>query len=176
MDNYKLRLKDPSGAEFEAEGPADFVQNEKACFLEAKRLKTDKPALRAEAKPQQNSAQKPESGPENGFWEKIISFKGGAISLRFKSPEISAQDAALLLLAANPALNQSEDLSAIALSKALRSSGYQPDRLDRLLSKEIKAGKAAASGTKRNRTYRITQKGLEKIYGPIGALTRNTGQ
>ena len=174
MNNYKLRLKDPSGAEFEAEGPADFVQNEKACFLEAMRLKIA-PAPQAEAGPL-DSGQKPQGEPEDSFWEKIVAIRNNSLSLRFKSPEICAADAALLLLAANRALNQSEDMSAIALSKALRSSGYQPDRLDRLLSKEIKAGKASASGTKRNRTYRITPKGLEKIYGPIGALTRNTGQ
>jgi hypothetical protein len=175
MSNYKLRLKDPSGAEFEAEGPADFVQNEKACFLEAMRLKIAKPAPRTEAGSQDN-AQKPVGGPEDGFWEKIITIKDNLISLRFKYPEISAAEAALILLAANRALNQSEDLSAIALSKALRSSGYQPDRLDRLLSNEIKTGKAAASGTKRNRTYRITQKGLEKTCGVANKLAGNNGQ
>ncbi len=175
MDNYKLRLKDPSGAEFEAEGPADFIQTEKACFLEAMRLKTGKPEHRTAAGPQ-DDAKELRGGSEDGFWEKMITLKDNLLSLRYKSPEISASEAALLLLAAHRVLNQSEDTSAITLSKALRSSGYQPDRLDRLLSKEIKAGKAAASGTKRNRTYRITQKGLEKIYNTISTLSRSTGQ
>ena len=31
--NYKLRIKHPSGAEFEAEGPADFILSEKDGFL-----------------------------------------------------------------------------------------------------------------------------------------------
>jgi len=52
----------------------------------------------------------------------------------------------------------------MTLSKALKTSGYEPDRLDRLLAKEIREGRVTASGTKRNRTYHLTQKGLEKAY------------
>ena len=80
-------------------------------------------------------------------------------------------EAALILLAANRALNRGEDMSAIELAKALRMSGYQPDRLDRLLNGAAKTGRITASGTKRNRTYRITRKGLEKIYGAIAKIT-----
>jgi uncharacterized protein YjhX (UPF0386 family) len=93
--------------------------------------------------------------------------------LRTKTPNVSAAEAALILMAANRALNQREDMGALLLSKALKTSGYEPDRLDRLLSKEIKEGKVIASGAKRNRTYRITRKGLERSYGAINRLHRD---
>ena len=168
MSNYKLRLKAPSGAEFEAEGPADFIQSEKACFLQSILAES---AIAPQAHEDNGRAQKAAGEQKQGFWDKIITVKNGSMNLRLKSPGIRAAEAALILLAANRALNQSEDLSAIVLSRALRTSGYQPDRIDRLLSREIRAGKATASGTKRNRTYRITQRGLEAIYGAISRLT-----
>ena len=162
-DNYKLRLKDPSGAEFEAEGPAEFILNEKASFLEELRHKS--------AAPGQTAAPNHHEAPlKADFWDKIISLKGDHIGLRIKSPEIGAAEAALILLAANRAINHKEDLGAMTLSKALKTSGYEPDRLDRLLAKEIREGRATASGTKRNRTYRLTQKGLEKAFLAITKL------
>lgn len=161
--NYKLRLKDPSGAEFEAEGPAEFILTEKASFLEDLRHKNAAPGR--QAAPEQR-----ETPLEADFWNKIISLKDGLIELRIKSPEIGAAQAALILLAANRAVNHKEDLGAMILSKALKTSGYEPDRLDRLLAKEIREGRATASGTKRNRTYRLTQKGLEKAYLAIQKL------
>jgi len=162
MNHYKLRLKDPSGAEFEAEGPAEFILNEKASFLEVLRHNT------AATGPQ--AAEEHAEHPRVDFWTKITSLKGDLLELRIKSPEINAAEAALVLLAANRAISQKEDLSAISLSKALKRSGYEPDRLDRLLSKEVKEGRATASGTKRNRTYHITQKGLEKAFLAIKKL------
>jgi hypothetical protein len=163
MDHYKLRLKDPSGAEFEAEGPAEFILTEKTRFLEDLKHKG--------AEPGQRAAPGPHEAPfKADFWDKIVSRKGDLVELRIKSPEIGAAEAALMLLAANRAINHKEDLGAMTLSKALKTSGYEPDRLDRLLAKEIREGRATASGTKRNRTYRLTQKGLEKAYLAIKKL------
>lgn len=165
MNHYKLRIKDPSGAEFEAEGPAEFILNEKESFLkDLDRRKTGQGSP-AHAGPGGTE-------PETGFWDKLVEPKGGLLRLKIKSPEISAAEAAAILLAADRAVNQKEATSAITLSKALKTSGYEPDRLDRLLSNEIREGRVTASGTKRNRTYRITQKGLEKAYRAI----RNSGQ
>jgi len=164
MTKYKLRLKDPSGAEFEAEGTAEFILNEKASFLEDLKHKSAVPGTRTA--PGQN-----EAPPKADFWDKVVTLKGDLIELRIKSPEIGAAEAALILMAADRAMNGKEDLGAMTLSKALKTSGYEPDRLDRLLSKEIREGRATASGTKRNRTYRLTQKGLEKAYLAIRKVT-----
>jgi hypothetical protein len=161
IDRYKLRIKDASGAEFEAEGPAEFILTQKAAFLE--NLKSKKTA--PESWPQNSHRIKP--GPETAFWDKAIDAKEDILKLRVKSPEIGAAEAALILIAANRALNRKEDLRAIILSKALKISGYEPNRLDRLLLQELREGRITASGTKRNRTYRITHKGLEKAGAAI---------
>ncbi|MDD5208911.1 MAG: hypothetical protein PHV36_05955 [Elusimicrobiales bacterium] len=55
-------------------------------------------------------------------------------------------------------------MSAISLSKAVKASGYAPERLDRTLTKALKEGLVKASGTKRNRAYHITDKGLESAW------------
>ncbi len=169
-ERCRLRIKDPSGAEFEAEGPVDFIQSEKSQFLEAVRSGTTR--RKAEPEDQPSEDRKDEAPAAEDLWKKIISVKGGAAVLRVKSPETTAQEAALIILAGSKILNHSEELSAITLSRALRSSGYQPHRLDRALLAEIKAGKITASGTKRSRSYSITRKGLEKIYGAITRLAR----
>ena len=160
MDHYKLRIKDPSGAEFEAEGPEEFILNEKENFLkDLNRRKADLGSL---------TAVEPEKADQKAeFWDKVVELKGEVLRLKVKSPQISAAEAALILTAANRAVYQQEETSAMDLSKALKVSGYEPDRLDRLLAKEIREGRATASGTKRNRTYHITQRGLEKAFKAI---------
>lgn len=153
--NYKLRIKHPSGAEFEAEGPADFILTEKEGFLS--RLKTSPETAEKQPKSQANS-------PENEIWSAIVEVKNGLLILKNKSPNLKAGEAALLLLAAKRQLNKTQDASAITLSKAVKASGYAPDRLDRLLTKGIREGLIKASGSKRNRTYSITDKGLERAW------------
>ncbi|MBU2575356.1 MAG: hypothetical protein KKH28_14910 [Elusimicrobia bacterium] len=165
MSSYKLRLKHPSGAEFEAEGPTEFILNEKTSFL----------AGIAATQAGEKAAGAPAAGapPEAAFWAKIVEHKGELLKLRIKAPGIGAVEAVLILMAANRALNLKEDLSAIILSKALKTSGYEPDRLDRLLTKEIRESRITASGTKRNRTYRLTQKGAEAASAAIIRLPRD---
>ena len=149
--NYKLRLKHPSGAEFEAEGPADFILAEKEGFLRGL--------------PSANSSDKtPEKGEEakENAWNIIAEIKNSLTILKNKHPHLKAGDAALLLLAADRQISGTESLSALALSRAIKASGYVPGRIDRLLSKPVREGLIKASGTKRNRAYQITDKGVER--------------
>jgi len=162
MNHYKLRIKDPSGAEFEAEGPAEFISTEKESFLKDLRQKTT-----AQGSPNTATGETPSKAR---FWDRVTESGGDQLRLKIKSPKIGPAEAALTLIAANRAVNQTEAISAITLSKALKTSGYEPARLDRLLSTEIREGRITASGTKRNRTYQITQKGLEKAYKAIQIL------
>jgi len=149
--NYKLRIKHPSGAEFEAEGPADFILTEKEGFLS--RLTADNKAPNAPT-----TQTKEDPGPA---WDALAETKNGLTILRNKHQGVRAGEAALLLMAAETQLKGSRKISAITLSKAVKTSGYAPERLDRTLTKAIKEGLITASGTKRNRTYQITDKGLE---------------
>jgi len=152
--NFKLRIKHPSGAEFEAEGPAEFILSEKEGFLN--RLP---PAERVAGAP----GSQPET-PAGPAWDALIDDKNGLTILKNKHPGVKAEEAALLLIAAEKQLKGSPEISAITLSKAVKASGYAPERLDRILAKAIKEGLITASGTKRSRTYQITDKGLERAW------------
>ena len=153
--NYKLRIKHISGAEFEAEGPAEFILSEKESFLNNLAAPENGASAPAKAQPETGS------GPA---WDKLAETKNGLTILKNKHPGIKAGAAALLLLAAEKQLKGSREISAIALSKAVKTSGYAPERLDRILTKAIKEGLIKASGTKRNRTYQITDRGLETAW------------
>lgn len=158
--NYKLRIKHPSGAEFEAEGPPEFILSEKEGFLDRLAKPKDNPAT---------DKTPPETG-HGGDWSEIVETKNGITILRNKHPGVKAGAAALLILAAEKQLKGSQEMSAITLSKAVKTSGYAPERLDRLLTRAIKEGLVKASGTKRNRAYHITDKGLETAWLEAGRL------
>ncbi|KAF0126289.1 MAG: hypothetical protein FD189_1025 [Elusimicrobia bacterium] len=161
MENYKLRIKHPSGAEFEAEGPLDFIINEKRGFIEEI------------SGPGRTTASRPaEPGQEPGLWQAITVTKAGLLQLRNKSPEIAPEEAFLALSAAYRLLEGRQETGAITLSRAIKASGYAPDRLDRLIARYIKEGLITASGSKRGRTYAITQRGMEKAWGAAMKLKK----
>ena len=153
--NYKLRIKHPSGAEFEAEGPADFILTEKEGFL-SRLSGTSEPAAAAKAEQKEI--------PEHPDWNAIAETINGLTILKNKHPQLKAREAVLLILASERQLNEAQEVGALNLSKAIKASGYVPGRIDRLLAKDLKEGRIKASGTKRNRSYRITVKGLETAW------------
>lgn len=158
MTNFRLRLKHPSGAEFEAEGPAEFILTEKTSFLKTfENGRKDLPCAGTAA---------PESGAKQnaGFWDRLTAKKNDLTVLKIKPPGATAREAALILLAATRITEERRETSAIALSKAIKASGYAPARLDRLLAGDIKAGRINASGTKRNCAYAITDSGIEAAW------------
>lgn len=150
--NYKLRIKHPSGAEFEAEGPAEFILKEKEGFLGS-----------ITAEPRLPSKQ-PSGAVQEPDWEALTVTSKGLRILKNKHPGLKAPEAALLLLAAETNATGSRELGAIVLSKAVKASGYAPERLDRVLGKALREGLIRASGTKRTRVYEITEKGLESAW------------
>lgn len=153
--NYKLRIKHPSGAEFEAEGPADFILSEKEGFLNR---------LAPAPETQLQTAGTAAGAKKNSRWEALTESRNGLLTLKNKHYQLRAEDAALILLTAIRLIDKEESVTAIVLSKAIKSSGYAPERLDRLLTKAGREGLVTASGTKRNRTYQITDKGLERAW------------
>lgn len=170
MTTIKLRIKHPSGAEFEAEGPAELIISEKSAFLS-----TIAAIERQPAKPRQEDRQPERQTDDSGEavdWAKAAENKETGLKLRLKHPEIKAKTAAMILIAANMQLNKTPEISAITLSKALKKSGYQPGRLDRLMGGAIKNNWVQASGTKRNRTYQATSRGLEIAWLEARKLTK----
>lgn len=164
MDKYKLRLKHPSGAEFEAEGPEEFILSEKRKFLNKFEADSDNKEI---LKPPANTR-----GKTHTFWETIVENRDNLYILKAKSPKIRAIEAALIIISADQANGQNGKISAINLSKSLRISGYEPERLDRLLSKKLKLGEIIASGSKRNRLYKLNQKGIQNAYQAIQKLKK----
>ena len=155
--NHKLRIKHPSGAEFEAEGPAEFIQSEKQAFLGS---------LAAPAEGSKHGQNRPGTGPTAGApdWGRLTSEHKGLLIIKDKHHGLRAPEAALLLLAAGSSLRGTREATAIALSKAVKASGYAPERLDRTLSKALRDRLITASGSKRNRSYRITDRGMELAW------------
>ena len=154
MTNFRLRIKHPSGAEFEAEGPAELILSEKTLFLDSLNARTARRQEPTEEQPIQQQEQ----------WATIAETGQGELRLKTKHPEIKAEAAALIIMAASKYLNNTAGLSAIVLAKAIRRSGYIPGRIDRLLAKANKDGLVTASGTKRSRAYQITDRGAEKAW------------
>ena len=149
MTNFRLRIKHPSGAEFEAEGPAELILSEKISFLSSLGQQETK-----ERQPAQEQAQ----------WAAITETGTDGFRLKTKHPEMPAETAALIILAAWRYLRNTPEMSAILLSKAIKRSGFAPGRLDRLLTKANKEGLLTASGTKRNRAYQVTDRGAERAW------------
>ncbi len=152
--SYKLRIKHPSGAEFEAEGPAEFILKEKEGFLSALNSQATQPA---QTKTPENQAEKPD-------WSALAEIRNGLTILKNKHPQLKCPEAALIIMAAERQLGGSQEISAIGLSRAIKTSGYAPERLDRVLTKAMREGLVKASGTKRNRYYHITDRGLERAW------------
>jgi len=163
MTNFRLRIKHPSGAEFEAEGPAELILSEKTLFFDSLELQ---PAERHDIMRRplaQGLAQ----------WAAVAETGQGNLRLRIKHPDIKAEAAALIILAAGKYLNNTPGLSAIELSKAIKRSGYVPGRIDRLLAKANKDGLITATGTKRSRAYQITDRGAERAWLEARKLQAN---
>ncbi len=97
------------------------------------------------------------------LWEQLLKREGDWLILRRKS-HLSAQEAALLILAGAKNLLAQPAYRAILLAKSLKLSGFETARLDRLLTEEIKASYIIASGSKRGRDYSLTPTGYTKAF------------
>ena len=147
MPNTRLKLVLPQGIQFEAEGTEEFIAKEKELFLKMLPKKEDI----KDSKP-----------PDTTIWQSISLIKGNTVILKSKHSDITPAGAALLILAVNRIILQSEDCSALKLSKSLKKSGYFKGRIDRIIAGDIKGRTISAIGTKRNRTYQLTPKGIAK--------------
>lgn len=99
------------------------------------------------------------------LWEQLVRTDDRLVYLRRKSRQLSADTAALLLIAAAKVLlRDTEGYSALLLSKALKKSGYGGERLDRALAGEMRQGTIRCEGTKRSRIYLLSNEGFARAY------------
>ena len=116
-----------------------------------------------------SSAASEPSGPNNDsfpalrLWERILKEDGDIVFLR-KKMRITAQEAALILLAGTRVLLKKPSCLALNLSRSMHKSGFSEGRLDRLLAPDIRNGHLTSDGTKRGRTYRLTNEGFAKAF------------
>ncbi len=104
--------------------------------------------------------------PESSVWDRIAYCEDEHIIIRRKDKSLNTALAALIILGSAKMLRNASKMSALELSKSLKLSGYlkENERLDRVLSAEIKEGSLVYEGSKRNRDYIITQSGTAKAY------------
>ena len=115
------------------------------------------PGQRGEASPANNAF------PALRLWERILKEDGDIVVLR-KKMRLSAQEGALLLLAGARVLLKQPACTALNLSRALKKSGFDGGRLDRLISGDLKNGHITSEGSKRIRTYRLTNEGFARSF------------
>lgn len=97
------------------------------------------------------------------LWEQLLKEDGEIVVLRRKM-RLSAAEAASLLVAGARVLLKKPDYPALHLSQSMRKSGFDEGRLDRILAPEIRNGHLESDGSKRSRTYRLTNEGFAKAF------------
>lgn len=162
-NNLKIRFKLPSGEEFEAEGPREFIDQERAKFLALvnHHPAAPQPALTPALQPQTKPTDQHHT--ELFFWEKLLKEDGSTLVLRRKT-KWTAQETALVLLAGARVLLKQPAYPALELARSLIACGIEEGRLDRLLASEIQAGRIVGEGIKRSRTYQLTNEGFARAF------------
>ncbi len=159
----KIRFRLPSGEEFEAEGPREFIDTERAKFLTLINQHTAAPQP-APTPVIQSQTEPTHSGhSELYFWEKLLKEDGSTLVLRRKT-KWTAQETALVLLAGARVLLNQPAYPALELARSLTACGVTEGRLDRLLASEIQAGRIVGEGIKRSRTYQLTNEGFARAF------------
>jgi len=179
-NKMKIRVRFAGGEEFEAEGSQNFVEQQRNYFLSL--LGKTVPGKMSAAQPVNTATpidfyEKPSeisSGTRSivreniisptRMWERIIREDGVRVYLRQKF-KITVQEAACLLIAGARVLLKKPSYSALELSKSIQSSGFAlPNRMDRLLAGELENGILISEGSKRSRTYQLSDQGFAKSF------------
>ncbi len=154
MNQHRLRLRLPNGAELEAEGDPDFLRQERGDFM-LRQAPEVGAAIVARDEPR---------GEPRVDWNAVVEIKGGAITLRGKisSGAKAGKDACLVLLMASERLFNEPKPTATMAAKWLRASGYPIGRMDRTLQDAVTQGELLSSGSRRSRRYELTASGKIK--------------
>lgn len=155
----RIRIRYPDGFEIEIEGDEEFVIQEKERILKEINKKTSREDL--QIKDIKDSL------------SKIIDFRENTPYIRLKIPELDEKMAILIILTSYLKLLNIDKVNALNLSKALKLSGYIVKRIDQPSKTLIKDGSINALGTKRNRHYFLTAKGIAKASVKILNITEN---
>ena len=159
-NTLKMRFRLPNGEEFEAEGPREFIEQERNYFLAL--IGQTKPGGLATLPAPQTTLQTPQH-TEQYLWEKLLKEDGDTLILRHKT-KLTAQELAALVLAGARVLLKKPAYPALELARSVKACGIEGGRLDRLLAGEIQAGHMVGEGSKRGRTYKLTDEGFARAF------------
>lgn len=101
--------------------------------------------------------------PALRLWERILKEDGEIVLLRRKM-RLTPQEAASLLIAGARVLLKKPAYGALELSSSMKKSGFSEGRLDRLLAPLVRNGHLISEGTKRGRTYQLTNEGFARSF------------
>jgi hypothetical protein len=160
MDTHRLKVKIGSH-EFEAEGSQEAVEKQFDTFKDMVRSVGD----RSSPQPAQRGGGpgKP-SEPHNSAdidlkLETIIKVEGEKVSLTaLPTGQDGEGEAVLLILLGHKMLRASEQVTAIQLVAGMTQSGFQIERVDRIV-KQLPDGQVARTGAKKGVKYRLTNTG-----------------
>jgi hypothetical protein len=157
MESYRLKIK-IGNHEFEAEGPAEIVQQQFAEFRELLTAVPPKPeAEQPETAPRQEAADNSAPLPHLPL-EKIMKVEGRVVSLTAKCDTVD--EAITLALLGQKEFRSNQSVSGAEIMDGLKQSGYILPRIDKMLDKLSADGKVMTIGVRRSRRYRLTNQGL----------------
>jgi hypothetical protein len=163
MEVSKLRMK-IGDHEFEAEGPAESVQQQLAAFKEL-----ISSCLVVNTPPVANTPEKQDETKENKdvaqqvsapILDKVMHVSGRIVSLTAIPP--SAEDATLLVMLGHKVYRNSDSVTGQEIGDGLAQSGRAVERVDRVMVKPLKEGLVLKSGIRRSTRYRLTNQGHQK--------------
>lgn len=156
METLRIKMK-VGEHEFEAEGPVDVVQNQLASFKE---LIANVPKVQ-ECETRKNTSTV-EQQPQLPL-EKILKVDGRVVSLTAKGETV--EDAVLLILLGQKEFRNNQSVTGSEVMDGLKQSGYQLDRIDRIVDKLSDEGSIITVGMHRARRYRLSNTGVARALG-----------
>ena len=156
MDALRIRIKFGE-YEFEGEGPNELVQAELAAF---------KKLLPNEEKGISISERNP-AVPQASI-RKALRVNGRVVSMGVRSE--SVEDALLVLLLGQKQLRNNDRVTGAEIMDGVRASGHRVNRVDHLLNRHVRDGSITATGRRRARRYRLTNRGIQKAQEIVELL------
>jgi hypothetical protein len=168
-DTYRLKIKIGPN-EFEAEGPAQAVQEQFQLFKEMVSSAPTTPTAYPQAAPVGPAIQPPpqehppaeEENADNSL-HKIMQFDNAERVVSLTVRPKSVEDAILLILLGQKWMLENETVTGGMVMEGLTATGGLPvTRIDRILEKLGRDGDVIVIGARRSKRYRLTNSGVNK--------------
>ena len=165
MDNpYRLKIK-IGDHEFEAEGPADAVQQQFSAFKDLILSVPSIPVLKPQngKLPERDNVQdediKNDLAEVDSRLDKIMRVNQRVVSLTARPS--TARDAIILILYGHKILRQSDEVTGGEIMDGLTTTGgFSISRVDRMLESLGRDGSVIVIGERRAKRYRLTNTGI----------------